>query len=157
MVEIEYSGIRKNAKYNDIIESVISTCFEIEKINNQKIVMSVILTTPEKIRKINKKYRKIDKETDVISFPMYEKDELSKIIKSKNSIPTVLGDIIISIKQVKKQAVEYEHSFERELAYMTVHGFYHCMGYDHIEENEKKQMRTKEEKALSKVGLERNP
>ena len=69
--------------------------------------------------------------------------------------PEVLGDIVISIEQVKKQADEYGHSFERELAYMVVHGFYHIIGYDHIEEKEKKEMRQKEEAILKKIGLER--
>ena len=67
----------------------------------------------------------------------------------------ILGDIIISIPKVKEQAVEYGHSFERELAYMLVHGFYHLMGYDHIEEEDKIQMRKKEENVLSKLNITR--
>ena len=77
---------------------------------------------------------------------MFEKEELDEKIKYQNfEHEDVLGDIIISIEKVKEQAVEYGHSFERELAYMAVHGFYHLMGYDHINEQEKKQMRKKEE------------
>ena len=156
IVEIEYQGIRKSLRYNTIIENVIRVCFEIEKLLDKRFTVNVILTTPEDIRRINKEYRKIDKETDVLSFPIFEKDELSEIQKNGNTIPEVLGDIIISIEQVKKQAKEYGHSFERELAYMVVHGFYHCIGYDHIKEEDKKKMREKEETALSKTGLERN-
>ena len=65
----------------------------------------------------------------------------------------ILGDIIISIEKVKEQAEEYGHSFERELSYMLVHGFYHLIGYDHIEENDKKEMRKKEENVLEKLKI----
>lgn len=155
MVEIEYNGLNENKQYNNIIKNVIETCFEIENLADKNMEMDIILTTPDEIRKINNEYRKIDKETDVLSFPMFEKDELEKISQKGNSIPEVLGDIVISIEQVKRQAAEYGHSFERELAYMVVHGFYHCMGYDHMKEDDKKQMREKEEAALTKIGLER--
>ena len=156
-VEIEYRGIRKNKKYSELIEHVIMTCFDIEELTNNNLIMNVILTIPEEIKRINKEYRNIDKATDVLSFPMFEKEEISKIKKIGNKIPEVFGDIVISIEQVKKQAIEYGHSFDRELAYMIVHGFYHCMGYDHIKEDDKKLMRKKEENALSKIGLERVP
>jgi len=66
----------------------------------------------------------------------------------------VLGDIVISIQKVQNQAVEYGHSFERELSYMVVHGFYHLMGEDHIKEEDKKIMREKEEKVLTLIGQE---
>lgn len=116
--------------------------------------MTITLTTPEEIRKINKEYRNIDKATDVLSFPMFEKDELEQMIKN-NDFPheDVLGDVIISIEKVKEQAEEYGHSFERELSYMLVHGFYHLMGYDHIEEKDKIVMRPKEEKILNALKI----
>ena len=84
---------------------------------------------------------------------MFEKEELDQIIEkqTKNILPEVLGDIVISIKRVEEQAKEYGHSFERELSYMIVHGFYHIMGYDHIEEKDKEIMRPKEEKVLTKL------
>ena len=88
---------------------------------------------------------------------MFEKKELEEKIK-KNDFEheDVLGDIIISVEKVQEQAIEYGHSFERELSYMVVHGFYHLMGYDHIQEEDKKKMRPKEEKILSdlKIGRE---
>ena len=118
--------------------------------------MTIILTTPQNIRKINKEYRNIDKETDVLSFPMFEKDELDKKIENNDfEYEDVLGDIVISIEKVKEQAEEYGHSFERELSYMLVHGFYHLMGYDHIEEEDKKVMRPKEEKILKDLEITR--
>ena len=67
-----------------------------------------------------------------------------------------MGDIIISVERVEEQAKEYGHSFERELAYMLVHGFYHLMGYDHMEEDEKREMREKEEKVLNELNILRS-
>ena len=154
-MEIEFRGIRKNISYTKLIENVTLVCLKTEKLDNKNVEMNVILTTPEEIRKINKKFRGIDKETDVLSFPMFEKNEIKKIRANGSITPEVLGDIIISIEQVKKQANEYGHGFNRELAYMIVHGFYHCLGYDHMTEEDKSKMRKKEEAVLSKVGLER--
>ena len=87
---------------------------------------------------------------------MFEKEEIdNKIAKHDFEHEDVLGDIVISIEQVEKQAKEYVHSFEREFAYMLVHGFYHLMGYDHIKEEDKVIMRPKEEKVLEKLGIRR--
>ena len=87
---------------------------------------------------------------------MFEKDELEeKLAKHEFTFQDILGDIIISIPRVIEQAKEYNHSFERELAYMTVHGFYHLMGYDHMEEEEKKVMREKEENVLKQLDITR--
>ena len=117
--------------------------------------VNIILTTPENIRNINKEHRGIDKETDVLSFPMFEKEEI-EAIKTNSIVKDVLGDIVVSIERVKKQAIEYGHSIERELSYMIVHGFYHLIGYDHINEQEKKIMREKEEIVLNKLNVTRN-
>ena len=97
---------------------------------------------------------------------MFEQEELDKMIKNhtleewkqdieNEVLQEILGDIIISIERVKEQAKEYGHSFERELAYMLVHGFYHLRGYDHMEEDEKKIMREKEENVLSQLEIMR--
>ena len=118
--------------------------------------ISITLTNPKNIRNINREYRNVDKETDVLSFPMFEKDEIQAIIDTDEyEVDDVLGDIVISLEKVKEQAMEYGHSFERELAYMLVHGFYHLMGYDHIEEEDKAIMRPKEETILKKLNITR--
>ena len=118
---------------------------------NSKLYIDITLTNPANIRKLNNEYRNIDKETDVLSFPMFEKDE---ILNVKNTeYRESLGDIVISIERVKEQAEEYGHSFERELAYMVVHGFYHLMGEDHIEEKDKEIMRAKEENVLNRLKI----
>ncbi len=151
--QIVFEDIEENKEYEKIIEKVTNKCFEEEKLLDTKLYLSIILTTPDKIQELNNTYRKINKATDVLSFPMYEKEEIENI---NREIEEPLGDIVISIEQVKQQAIEYEHSFERELAYMVVHGFYHLMGYDHIEINDKIEMRDKEEKILNNLNITRD-
>ena len=156
MYEIEYKDIRKNKKYDEAISKVLEKCFEVENIPNEKMIVSVILTNSENIREYNREYRNIDKATDVLSFPMFEKTEIDEMIKNKSfEHIDVLGDMIISIEQVKEQAEEYGHSFERELSYMVVHSFYHLMGYDHIKDEDKVLMRPKEEYVLNLLGITR--
>ena len=121
---------------------------EDEKLGN--VIFNVIIVDNAKIHEINKEYRNIDRETDVISFAL-EDD------KSFNTTEVrMLGDIYISIDKVRSQAEEYGHSFKRELSYMVVHSFYHLMGYDHMEEEEKKIMRQKEDVILDKLKITRD-
>ena len=151
-IETEFLETEENVEYVTLAEKVIKQCFDEEKLG-EKLYINIILTNPENIRKINKEYRNIDKATDVLSFPMFEKEEIKNL--DNIVVEEVLGDIIISIDKVVEQAKEYEHSFEREFSYMLVHGFYHLMGYDHIEENDKVQMREKEENILEKLNIVR--
>ena len=164
--QIEFVDIEENAEYIKTINEVDNKCFLEEHLEHTNLYVSINLTDSTNIRKINKQYRNIDKETDVLSFPMFEKEELDKIINNhileklsedldNSSTQEVLGDIIISIPRVEEQAKEYGHSFERELAYMLVHGFYHLRGYDHMEEDEKKVMRQKEEAVLMQLDINR--
>ena len=156
MFEIIYNGIEEKEEYEKVIGQVLKRCFKEEKLEASKLYVTVTLTNSENIREINKIYRNIDKATDVLSFPMFEKNELEEKIKQNDyKHEDVLGDIVISITKVEEQAKEYGHSFERELSYMVVHGFYHLMGYDHIEEEDKKIMRPKEEKILNDLKIER--
>ena len=153
-VELIYKNIEENDEFKKIINIVVDKCFKVEKLENLNLYISVTLTTPEEIRIINKEFRNIDKETDVLSFPMFEKNEIDSMVESGiNDIPEAIGDIVISIERVKEQAKEYGHSFERELAYMVVHGFYHLMGYDHIVEEDKVVMRAKEENVLNMLNI----
>ena len=154
--EIEFLELEKNKEYIELINNVINKCFE-KEIKNKNLYVSIILITPENIRKYNNEYRKIDKETDVLSFPMFKTEEVEEVINNTNApIKDVIGDIIISISRVQEQAIEYGHSFERELAYMLVHGFYHLMGYDHIIDTDKQEMRKKEEEMLNTLNYTRN-
>ncbi len=155
-VEIIYDDVNKNEDYEKVINRVIEECFKNENMEKLKLYISITLTCPKNIKELNSKFRNIDKETDVLSFPMFEKDEIDDMLKNGCITEEVLGDIVISIDRVKKQAVEYGHSFERELAYMCVHGFYHLLGYDHIKEEDKNDMRAKEDEILNKLNIRRN-
>ena len=151
--EIEYVDFSKNKKLEELINKVLEECFKTEKIDSYNLYISVTLTNPEYIRKLNKEYRQIDKETDVLSFPMFEKDEIKSL--ENLEFEETLGDIVISVQRVEEQSKEYAHSFERELAYMVVHGFYHLMGEDHMNDEEKEIMRAKEENVLNKLNIVR--
>ena len=156
-VKVVISNDQKAVKIPTGIRMLIRRCchavLELENFEGSAEV-SVRFVDNEQIRELNKQYRNIDKETDVLSFPMFEKDELVQKIKEKLfEHEDVLGDIVISIPKVEEQAKEYGHSFERELSYMVVHGFYHLMGYDHIKEEDKKEMRPKEEKILNDLKI----
>ena len=157
VVEITFLDIEEKEELKEFAKQVVNTCFSEEKLNNLNFYLSITLTSPKEIHKLNKEYRNVDRETDVLSFPMFEKEELEKIIanKKKNLVREPIGDIVISIEKVEEQAKEYGHSFERELSYMIVHGFYHIMGYDHIEEKDKVIMRPKEEKILKTLNQTR--
>ena len=159
LTQIQFVDIEENKEFEKLIEKVVETCFREEMLLNTNLYLNIILTNPENIRRANKEYRNIDKETDVLSFPMFEKQEIEELIEkskvAKLEVEDVLGDIIISIQRVEEQAKEYGHSFERELSYMVVHGFYHLMGYDHIKEEDKKLMRPKEEFILNKLNITR--
>ena len=150
IAEINFLEIEENKEYIDILTQVLEKCFEEENLKNKNLYVNIVLTNPENIRRINNEYRNIDKATDVLSFPMFEKEELENL---QNANQDILGDIVISIEKVKEQAIEYGHSFIRELSYMVVHGFYHLMGYDHIEEKDKILMRQKEENILNELKI----
>lgn len=151
VVDICFLQIEEKKDIREFVKQVVNTCFQEEQIEHCNFYLSIIFTNPQEIHKLNKEFRKVDKETDVLSFPMFEKEEIEQIRKNekKNILPETLGDIVISVQKVEEQAKEYGHSFERELAYMVVHGFYHIMGYDHRQEEEKIVMRKKEEAILS--------
>lgn len=156
IIEINFLEIEEKEEYKEVLTKVATQCFTEERLLDTNLYISVTLTNPDNIRRINKEYRNIDKETDVLSFPMFGKEELKQLVAKKEYlVEDVLGDIMISIPRVEEQAKEYGHSFQRELSYMLVHGFYHLMGYDHIEEQDKIKMRPKEEKILEDLNITR--
>lgn len=127
--------------------------------------VSVILIDNKEIRNINRENRNVDSVTDVLSFPMLEYPE-GKVFKDVYSDyefddtylddeKLVIGDIAISLERAKEQSIEYGHSFLREVLYLTVHSVLHLMGYDHMEEIDKKKMRAREEEILNRFGISR--
>lgn len=116
--------------------------------------ISISFVDNEQIQAINRDYRDKDKPTDVISFAMQEmEDEELEIVGE--GLPVVLGDIIISIDKAKEQAEEYNHSFERELAFLALHGFLHLLGYDHMNAEDEKKMFQRQDEILGAFGIER--
>ena len=128
---------------------------------NTPCEINVLVTDDEGIRAINNAYRKIDKATDVLSFPMFEltAGQLPAswdAYKDPDTGLVPLGDMAISLERVKAQAKEYGHSNRRELAYLAVHSVLHLLGYDHMDEGpQKARMRAREEAVMAVLGLER--
>lgn len=114
--------------------------------------LSISIVTNEEIKEMNKEYRNKNEPTDVLSFqmdnPFIERDK-------DDSIPLLLGDIIISIDKVKEQSVRYNHSFERELSFLAIHGFLHLLGYTHDNKETEKIMFQKQDDILEEFNLER--
>ena len=134
-----------------IVISVLQKTAEVYDIKPHTEV-SVVLANDEYIHALNLQYRGKDCPTDVLSFALNEGDE-PEVIDGPEEV--LLGDIIISLETATRQAAEYGHSLERELAYLTVHGILHLLGYDHMTEEEKKEMRQEEEHILSFLGINR--
>ena len=116
------------------------------------VEVSVTLTDNEGIHALNKQYRNIDSPTDVLSFPLveYENTEEPPVDDA-----TMLGDIVISLERAEEQAEEFGHSFEREVAFLTVHSMLHLLGYDHVNsEAEDEEMRSRQRDIMKTLGLE---
>ncbi len=115
-------------------------------------IVSVSIVDNRYIHKINKKYRHIDRPTDVISFAFLDSENnYDKVLFSPG--PVVLGDIYISLEKAKEQAEEYGHSLHRELSFLFVHGLLHLLGYDHMNEEDEKEMFQLQEEILSEKGV----
>ena len=115
-------------------------------------IVSVTFVDNKYIHKINKKYRGIDRPTDVISFAFIDgQGNYDKILSSSGVV--VLGDIYISIDKAKEQAEEYGHSLHRELSFLFVHGLLHLLGYDHMKEEDEKIMFRLQDEILSAKGI----
>ena len=131
-----------------------NACKSVLKIENftESAEINISFVDDESIREINKEFRNIDKSTDVLSFPMGDNGEYD--VNPENGCK-MLGDVVISVEHAISQAELFGHSNEREIGYLTVHSVLHLLGYDHVDEaEEKKIMRSKEEEALSLLGLE---
>jgi len=123
--------------------------FATKKLGVNNPVINIIITDNYEIKELNNKYRNIDKETDVLSFALEEEND---IIYTDFRL---LGDIYISYDKAKEQSIEYNHSLKRELCYLTIHGVLHLLGYDHIKEEDKKEMRKIEESVLNGYNIKR--
>lgn len=137
-----------NVDFNyDYLDNVIKRTLKHENVLNA--IFSIIFVDNESIRKINKEYRGIDRETDVISFAL---EDNSDIIDNEIR---VLGDIYISIPKCIEQSEVYGHSIKRELSFLTVHGLLHLLGYDHMNKEDEEEMFKLQELILNEEGIRR--
>lgn len=148
-MEIYYDDRQDDIKITEeiknLIEKSIAAVLKIEKLD-ENVEVSVSFVGDDEIRDLNREYRGVDKSTDVLSFPM--DDEF--IIDNR-----ILGDVIINTRRVMEQAEELGHSNERELSYLTVHSIFHLLGYDHMEDEDKKEMREREKLAMKELSIYR--
>lgn len=144
------------AEQEELIRTCLSAAAEREEVAGEVVVT---LVDDERIHELNRDYRGVDRPTDVLSFAMNETGEGEMEIymgeEEMDEYPNMLGDIVISIPRTKAQAKEYGHSFERELGFLTVHGFLHLLGYDHNTPQEEQEMFGRQEEILAKIGLTR--
>lgn len=142
------------ADYIDLLERVLQFAARSENVSHEA-EMSVNFVDDKEIRVLNRNYRQIDEPTDVISFALqdYVADEVN-VVKERE-MPLALGDIVISVDRVEAQAEQYNHTFERELAFLTIHGFLHLIGYHHDDEESEKQMFKRQNEILEEFNIER--
>lgn len=136
----------------ETVQTVLQKAAELYGLS-QAAEVSVALCDDATIHQLNRDFRKVDRPTDVLSFALNEGEEPEIV---DGPAEELLGDIIISVDTLTRQAEEYGHSLERELAYLTIHGFLHLMGYDHETEDDKLEMRKEEEVVLSALGMNRS-
>lgn len=132
----------------ETVEKILIFASEKEKLENTSF--NLIIVNNDYIHELNKNYRNIDRETDVITFALEDDD--SMVLPDDIR---VLGDIYISIDKARSQALEYGHSFLREICFLAIHGFYHLLGYDHMNPEDEKIMFGKQEEVLKEYGVVR--
>ncbi|MGL4761745.1 MAG: rRNA maturation RNase YbeY [Sarcina sp.] len=154
-----------NEEFENILKNTIEFTLK-EELVDHICEVSLVFVDNNEIKEINKETRGIDKATDVLSFPMidypkgkvykevYTSKELSRVYFDGNEL--ILGDIVLSLERADEQRAEFNHSFNRECSYLVVHSILHLLGYDHMEDEEKKVMRAREEEILSKLQMTRN-
>ena len=162
MTELLIENSQKEIEINDEINQLIKKCadavLEFEECNFDAEI-SVTIVDEAEIKGLNAQYRNKDSVTDVLSFPMIEFDEDGEMIYDDcdfNEENLVLGDIVICAKRAKEQAEEYVHTFEREIAFLTVHSMLHLLGYDHEHSDDcEQEMFKKQKEILNKLGITR--
>ena len=127
------------------MKKVLEIAIKEEELND--VEFNVILVDNNYIHELNKNYRKIDRETDVITFSLEDNEEVNE------EEHRLLGDIYISVDKAKSQALEYGHSFKREICFLAVHGFLHLLGYDHMNKHDEEIMFSKQELILNEANI----
>lgn len=165
-IDIEFERADESAfsfDVREVIEQTIESSLNHENCEYD-VYVEVVLTDDEDIHEVNKETRNIDKATDVLSFPNCFFDapgDFSNIEEQEDCFhpdtgELMLGDIMISVEHVFAQAKEYGHSVRRELAFLVAHSMLHLMGYDHMEEEERRVMEERQEAILERIGITRD-
>ena len=141
MIKLRILNYVNEEKYNTFMNKVAKSATEILKVEDN-VYLNVVICDNEMIKDYNNRYRQIDRETDVLSFPSDEEGEL--------------GDILISLPKATLQAEEYGHSLKRELSFLLCHGILHCMGYDHMTKEEETVMFNLQEEILNHANIRRD-
>lgn len=138
----------QDIKELEVVKEVLEYAIKKEQLGD--VLFNVIIVDNDFIHELNRDYRHIDRETDVITFALEDEKDMITPVDTR-----VLGDIYISIDKAFAQAEEYGHSLKRELCFLAVHGFYHLLGYDHMNEEEEKVMFAKQEEVLDECQIQR--
>ena len=159
IIENQQNKLEINESIYDLIKKSVEVSLKLEEFDTLSEI-NILLVDNVRIRDINEEHRSVDKETDVLSFPMLDvvngKVESNPWDYDLESNMLLLGDIVVSLEMVKKQSEQYGHSFERELAFLITHGVFHLLGYDHIDEEQESVMIGKQEEVLDMMGLKRS-
>ncbi|MBE6147128.1 MAG: rRNA maturation RNase YbeY [Firmicutes bacterium] len=134
-------------KYIVDLEKLLNYALEKETIENAEF--SIIFVDKDTIHELNKNYRNVDRVTDVISFALEDNKTIELSVR-------LLGDIYICVEKIEEQAIEYGHSFQRELSFLAIHGLLHLLGYDHMNEEDEKVMFNKQDDILDSFGIHRD-
>lgn len=154
-MELSFSSYQTDYNYlEEVYSHILEYTFKHLKLKCEPII-SVSIIDNEEIHQINKTYRGIDKETDVISFAFLDNDMEEKKNLTKKGAFVDLGEIYISLPKAIEQAKEYEHSLERELDFLFLHGLLHLLGYDHMEKEDEIIMFNLQEEILNGLGVTR--
>ncbi|PAB58925.1 rRNA maturation RNase YbeY [Anaeromicrobium sediminis] len=145
IIDDRQDKIKYDENMENLIVQAVKESLKEENVS-EEVEVSVTFVDNDAIKELNRDYRNKDSETDVLSFPQY--DSMDEI-----NIGMCLGDIVISLEKAEEQRQLYNHSFDREVLFLTVHSMFHLMGYDHDTEENTKEMRMKEEKVLSHMGI----
>ena len=141
------SEVKNDVLELDVLNEYIK--YVVKKLGLERCEFNIIIIDNEKIREINREYRNIDTETDVISFALEDNPDI--VYEDFR----LLGDIYIAVDIAYDQAIEYNHSFKRELSFLAVHGLLHLLGYDHMKPEDEKVMFGLQEEILDKYGIKR--
>ena len=149
----------------EVMEEAAAICVSGEGLDPGSVEISLSFVPAEEIHELNRQYRGVDRVTDVLSFPLIddwdeipalEEDDEAYLMDDGELDPGIpLGDVVICLDKAEEQAAEFGHSREREIVYLFVHSVLHLLGYDHMEEEEKREMRQREEEVMQAVNLQR--